>query len=83
MSRLCRDCKHFDNDPLTLEDIFKGINILSSVHGCSRGDAGLCLLHDLYLLPCHSCRDFEEMGAIVRETGQAGRALQNLEKRQL
>ncbi|MEW6328161.1 MAG: hypothetical protein AB1487_11325 [Thermodesulfobacteriota bacterium] len=54
----CGNCRHFDNDPLMLEGVFKGINILSSVHGCSRGDAGICGLHNLYLLPVHSCPDF-------------------------
>lgn len=65
MTHLCGHCKHFDNDPLTLEDIFKGINILSSVHGSSRGDAGICFLHDLYILPSHSCPDFQEIGVVV------------------
>ena len=42
-----------------LEETLKGINILSSVHGCSRGDAGICNLHKLYLLPSHGCSDFQ------------------------
>jgi hypothetical protein len=71
MSRLCGHCKHFDNDPLMLEDVFKGINILSSVHGSSRGDAGICFLHDLYLLPSHTCPDFQEIDVVVRGTSQA------------
>jgi len=55
----CELCDHFNNDPLMLEELFKGINILSSVHGDSRGDAGICALHDRYLLPGHSsCPDF-------------------------
>jgi len=56
----CGACEHFNNDPLLLERTFKGINILSSVHGSSRGDAGICDLHDLYLLPLHSCSDYKE-----------------------
>jgi hypothetical protein len=55
----CEVCKYFSNEPLMLENLFKGINILSSVHGCSRGDAGICAFHDRYLLPGHSlCRNF-------------------------
>ena len=56
----CGDCEHFDNDPLMLEGVFKGINALSSVHGCSRGDAGICRYHNRYLLPVHSCPDFQQ-----------------------
>jgi hypothetical protein len=54
----CGDCEHFANDPATLEEAFQGINALSSVHGCSRGDAGICRYHNRYLLPLHSCPDF-------------------------
>jgi hypothetical protein len=54
----CKNCEHFANDPAMLEEAFKGINALSSVHGCSRGDAGICRYHDRYLLPIHSCPDF-------------------------
>ena len=43
-----------------LESIFKGINILSSVHGSSRGDAGICELHDLFLIPSYICLDYKE-----------------------
>ncbi|MDY6954030.1 MAG: hypothetical protein SWE60_21205 [Thermodesulfobacteriota bacterium] len=68
MSRLCGYCKHFNNDPLMLEEIFKGINILSSVHGSCRGDAGICALHDRYLLPTHSCPDFEEKDDTASES---------------
>jgi hypothetical protein len=54
----CGDCEHFNNDPAVLEEYFKGIGSLSSVRGCSRGDAGICNLHNRYLLPVHSCSDF-------------------------
>jgi len=56
----CGNCEHFDNDPLSLEAILTGINSLSSVRGCSRGDAGICHFHNLYLLPVHSCPDFRQ-----------------------
>jgi hypothetical protein len=55
----CGDCEHFDNTPRMLEETFKGINALSSVYGCSRGDAGICRFHSRYLLPIHSCPDFQ------------------------
>lgn len=56
--RRCGNCAHFTDAPQVLEETFKGINGLSSVYGCSRGDAGICLFHDQYLLPVHSCSDF-------------------------
>jgi hypothetical protein len=54
----CGNCEHFTDAPQVLEETFKGINALSSLYGCSRGDAGICLFHDQYLLPLHSCPDF-------------------------
>jgi len=54
----CGNCQHFDDDPQRLEEAFPGINSLSSVRGCSRGDAGICNYRNLYLLPVHSCPDF-------------------------
>lgn len=56
--RQCGYCEHFNNDPAVLEEYFKGIGSLSSVRGCSRGDAGICSFHNQYLLPVHSCADF-------------------------
>lgn len=56
----CGSCRHFDNDPLMLERTFKGINALSSVHGSTRGDAGICNLHDRFLLPSYRCADYED-----------------------
>jgi hypothetical protein len=54
----CGACEHFDDDPLRLEANLPGVNSLSSVRGSSRGDAGICHFHNLYLLPVHSCPDF-------------------------
>jgi hypothetical protein len=56
--RCCRNCDHFNNEPAMLEEHFNGVNILSSVRGSSRGDAGICKLHDQYLLPVHGCTKF-------------------------
>jgi len=59
-SHCCGHCRHFNNTPEVLEDQFKGINILSSVHGSTRGDGGICTLHNRYLLPVHSCPEFKQ-----------------------
>jgi len=58
-SRCCKHCAYFNNEPDVLEKHFRGINILSSVHGSTRGDGGICSLHERYLLPVHSCPEFK------------------------
>jgi hypothetical protein len=47
----CNDCKFFNNDPKILEYLFPGILVLSPFYSSSRGDAGICEYHDLFLLP--------------------------------
>ena len=54
----CGNCLYFNNEPIMLEEFFKGIGIFSSVRGSSRGDGGICKFHNRYLLPVHSCSDF-------------------------
>ena len=54
----CGNCRHFEDDPAVLEELFKGIGAFSSTCDDSRGDAGICKLRDQYLLPVHSCSDF-------------------------
>ena len=55
----CNDCKFFNNDPKILESLFPGILILSSCYSSSRGDAGICEYHDLFLLPGRICEQFK------------------------
>jgi len=55
----CNDCKFFNNDPKKLELLFPGILILSSFYSSSRGDAGICNYHDLFLLPGRICEQFK------------------------
>ena len=55
----CNDCKFFNNDPKKLELLFPGILILSSFYSSSRGDAGICKYHDLFLLPGKICKQFK------------------------
>ena len=54
----CGKCRYFNDDPRFLEEAFRGVNALSSVHGDSRGDSGICTRHGRYLLPSHTCSDF-------------------------
>ena len=69
MKPTCGDCAWFDNDPLRLERIFKGINILSSMYGSTRGDAGLCGRHERFLLPVYSCPDFKPVEKRISKKG--------------
>ena len=59
MTITCNDCRFFNNDPKKIELLFPGILILSSFHSSSRGDAGICKYHDLFLLPGRICEQFK------------------------
>ncbi len=54
----CQECKYFYNDPHLLEKVYHGLNTLSSAWGCVRGDAGICIKHQVYLFPRGRCKDF-------------------------
>jgi hypothetical protein len=56
--RECRFCRHFRNDAKFLEAAFPGLTAMSSAAGSTRGDDGICLLHDRYLGARSSCADF-------------------------
>lgn len=58
MTRSCRACVHFRNDPAYLEAIFSGYSTLSSAWGSTRAEDGLCLRHDRYLSADAGCCDF-------------------------
>jgi hypothetical protein len=49
---------HLLRDPLEFERALPGILILSSGQGESRGDQGLCRIHDRLVTPEMSCADF-------------------------
>lgn len=59
MQYTCRDCKYFNNDPGWLEQVFPGLNALSSAYGTARGEAGICNKRDIYLSPVQKCKYFE------------------------
>jgi hypothetical protein len=56
----CRDCVHFEDDPLRLEAELPNIGILSSVSGSSRGNAGICRALDRFHdpVPAADCPEF-------------------------
>lgn len=74
MTGRCRDCRFFLDDPAELERELVGITILSSAYGDTRGDQGLCLVHQQLLTPGLTCERFEARGARapVREGAPSG-----------
>jgi len=54
----CGTCVHFIDDPQEFERAFPGILILSSGQGDSRGNQGLCRVHERLLTPNTSCERF-------------------------
>jgi len=54
----CSACAHFVDDPADFECAFPGILILSSGQGESRGNQGLCQVHERLLTPTASCERF-------------------------
>jgi len=55
----CAGCVHLICDPAEFEDALPGILILSSGQGDSRGDQGLCRVHQRLLTPGMTCGRFE------------------------
>ncbi len=61
----CLGCSYFRNDSHFLEDEYAGLKTLSSGWGCVRGDAGICVLHNVYLFPRGKCKDFRQENVSV------------------
>lgn len=56
--RQCRACAHFADDREAVERELPGLLTLSSAFGDSWGDAGLCRVHSVMLLPFNTCEAF-------------------------
>jgi hypothetical protein len=54
----CGGCAHLIHEPAEFECAFPGILILSSGQGESRGDQGLCRLHERLVTCEMSCSHF-------------------------
>ncbi|MEJ2672533.1 MAG: hypothetical protein P8168_10115 [Deltaproteobacteria bacterium] len=63
----CIRCRYFRNSPEFLESTFKGLTTLSSAHGSTRSEDGICLLHDLYLAANRWCDQFEPYQAVHQD----------------
>ena len=55
----CAGCAQLICDPVKFEDALPGILILSSGQGDSRGDQGLCQIHQRLVTPEMTCRHFQ------------------------
>lgn len=62
----CLNCRHFRNDPMYLESVFKGMSSLSSGHASIRKDDGICEAREQYLSAdflCDRYLPFEAIGS--------------------
>ena len=55
----CLDCERFDNDPGSLESVFRNLRILCSAYASVRGDSGLCSYDDRFRLPRAACEHYK------------------------
>jgi hypothetical protein len=55
----CRNCVHFQNDPIHIETVYPGLTIMSSGFASVRDRDGLCTYHQLYLSATDSCPDIK------------------------
>lgn len=64
----CGSCAHFRNDPAFLETVFKGLTSMSSGYGSTRGDDGICLLHNRHLSARASCAKYAAASMVASES---------------
>jgi hypothetical protein len=55
----CTCCAHLIRDPVEFERALPGILVLSSGQGESRGDQGLCQIHQRIVTPEMTCGHFQ------------------------
>jgi hypothetical protein len=55
----CLDCRRFNNDPESLESVFRNLRILCSAYASVRGDSGICNYDDRFRLPRTACEHYE------------------------
>jgi len=58
-TKCCFTCVNFHNSPKYMENIYPGLNTLSSGNASVRKDDGICDLHELYLSADASCEQYE------------------------
>ncbi len=55
----CTSCRHFIDSAEALEALWPGLTIVSSAAGSSRGECGVCAVHDVFMPPELACDRFE------------------------
>ena len=73
----CGTCAHFCNDPAFLETVFKGLTSMSSGYGSTRGDDGICLLHDRHLSARASCAKYSAASVPAGESSSIDQSLKS------
>jgi hypothetical protein len=56
--KTCASCRHFLDDPQEFERMFPGILALSSGQGDTRGDQGICEIHQKLITPDLTCDQY-------------------------
>ncbi len=54
----CQSCRFFIDDPHQLERVLIGVLALSSTYGSTRGDSGICTVHDTFQYPLTDCEHY-------------------------
>ncbi|MBN1606533.1 MAG: hypothetical protein JW940_07855 [Polyangiaceae bacterium] len=55
---VCGCCREFVDDPAVLEQELPALLILSSAYGDTRGNQGICAVHECWVTPTLSCSGF-------------------------
>jgi hypothetical protein len=55
---VCQNCAHFQNDPALIEEVYRGLKIISSAFASVRDKDGFCNNHQIYLSARDSCTGF-------------------------
>ncbi|HEY2649098.1 MAG TPA: hypothetical protein VGI38_07880 [Puia sp.] len=55
---VCRNCKHFQNDPALIEAVYRGLKTMGSGFSSVRDEDGFCNQFQLYLSARDSCPHF-------------------------
>jgi hypothetical protein len=68
LSTSCQACSFFQGSPVALERAAPLLRALSSAHGSSRSDDGVCLRHDRFVPAFAFCSVFVPVTAAARHT---------------
>lgn len=64
MSEKCLGCRFFDNNPVSIERGFPGLNSLSSAYASVRAESGICSRLDRFISSNYGCTYFESPNGI-------------------